>query len=84
MLLGDFNARVGKDQQVWNKVLGKDGTGTANSNGEMATDEVRRTLPHDRKHTFPTEGQIKDLMETPRIRTLAPRRFYHCEAKLYH
>ena len=35
MLLGDFNARVGKDQQVWKKIIGKDGTGKVNSNGEM-------------------------------------------------
>ena len=35
VLLGDFNARVGKEHLVWKKVIGKDGTGKANSNGEM-------------------------------------------------
>jgi len=35
MILGDFNARVGKDHHVWKKIIGKDGTGKLNSNGEM-------------------------------------------------
>ena len=32
-LLGDFNARVGRDHQTWNKVLGKNGVGSTNSSG---------------------------------------------------
>lgn len=35
ILLGDFNARIGRDHLVWDKVIGKDGTGKTNSNGEM-------------------------------------------------
>ena len=33
MLMGDFNARVGKDHFVWKDVLGKHGTGKMNENG---------------------------------------------------
>nr|AOE48155.1 hypothetical protein [Eumigus monticolus] len=33
ILLGDFNARVGKDYKVWNGVIGKEGVGSVNSNG---------------------------------------------------
>lgn len=33
ILLGDFNARVGKDHKVWNGVIGKEGVGSENSNG---------------------------------------------------
>lgn len=33
ILLGDFNARVGRDHSVWENVIGKEGEGNANSNG---------------------------------------------------
>ena len=35
ILLGDLNARVGKDHEAWPQTLGKLGTGKMNSNGEM-------------------------------------------------
>ncbi|ESN91965.1 hypothetical protein HELRODRAFT_181889 [Helobdella robusta] len=34
-VLGDFNARVGKDHILWPKVLGRNGVGRENSNGTM-------------------------------------------------
>ena len=34
VLLGDFNARVGKEHHVWGKVIGRHGVGSCNSNGE--------------------------------------------------
>ena len=33
LLLGDFNARVGKDYSSWEKIVGKHGVGRENSNG---------------------------------------------------
>ena len=35
IILGDFNARVGKDTKIWNKVIGRHGMGSTNSNGTM-------------------------------------------------
>uniref|UniRef100_A0A803TFN5 Endonuclease/exonuclease/phosphatase domain-containing protein n=1 Tax=Anolis carolinensis TaxID=28377 RepID=A0A803TFN5_ANOCA len=33
ILLGDFNARVGRDSDLWPGIIGKDGVGNSNSNG---------------------------------------------------
>ena len=35
ILLGDFNARVGRDHHLWKGTIGKEGTGNINSNGVL-------------------------------------------------
>lgn len=36
VLLGDFNARVGRESTLWNRVIGKEGVGSCNTNGPYA------------------------------------------------
>lgn len=33
ILLGDFNARIGKDRELWSGTIGKEGVGKSNANG---------------------------------------------------
>lgn len=37
ILLGDFNARVGRDYATWANTIGKEGVGNVNSNGVLLT-----------------------------------------------
>ena len=51
MQLGDFNARVGKDDDVWSGILGLHGIGNANKNGQRLL-EMRTFLNLSIMNTF--------------------------------
>jgi len=37
-VIGDFNARVGQDHQLWHRVIGRHGIGNKNASGSMLLD----------------------------------------------
>ena len=45
LLLGDFNARVGRDSTEWGEAIGKEGVGNVNSNGLLLLSVSNMNLP---------------------------------------
>ena len=75
LIMGDFNARVGRDNVTWQKGLGSHGVGKENSNGNLLLSEcIKHSLAITNKHTSDflqrrerhgcTQGQNSDISLT--------------------
>lgn len=66
ILLGDFNARVGKNSDIWPNVIGRHGVGNINGNGELL---LTKCVEHDLTITntqFRQRNKYKGTWRHPR------------------
>ena len=68
LLIGDFNARIGRDNDKWPLVMGKHGIGKCNSNGELLLalcSEFELTVPNT---MFKQKDERKTTWMHPRLK----------------
>ncbi|XP_078612812.1 uncharacterized protein LOC144882704 [Branchiostoma floridae x Branchiostoma japonicum] len=68
IILGDFNARVGRDSEAWKGVLGKYGVGNCNDNGRLLLEtcaELKLTITNT---LFQQKNRFKTTWMHPRSR----------------
>lgn len=62
IILGDFNACVGKDWKSWPNVIGKHGAGKMNSSSLMLLEFCTRFQLSIMGHNVPTKRQLEEHM----------------------
>ena len=70
-LLGNFNARVGKDVDLWDGVTGRHGVGNINDNGVLLLSKCAEHELLIMNTTFPMKDKFKTSWMHPRSKTLA-------------
>ncbi len=68
ILLGDFNARVGRDHEVWPNTIGKEGVGNCNSNGLLLLTTCREHNLIITNTLFRQKDKFKTSWQHPRSR----------------
>ena len=66
IVLGDFNARVGKDWESWPSVIGRHGVGHMNSNGLMLLEFCTRMKLSIMGTMFQLKNRLKNTWQHPR------------------
>ncbi len=70
ILLGDFNARVGRDQHLWKGTIGKEGIGNINTSGVML---LNNCVKHDLIITNTLFRQKNKFKASPTVRNAVLR-----------
>lgn len=78
IVLGDFNARVGKDWQSWPTVVRKHGEGETNANGLMLLEFCTRFQLSMMSTMFQNQESPQEYLAAYAIQTLAPNRSRAC------
>ena len=65
-VLGDFNARVGRDSNAWKGVLGKHGLGNCNNNGHLILEFCAEQLLSITNTVFKRKDTLKTTWMNPR------------------
>ena len=66
ILLGDFNARIGRDHEIWPDTLGKEGVGSCNSNGLLLLTMCREHNLIVTNTLFRQKNKFKTSWQHPR------------------
>ena len=74
ILLGDFNARVGRDHQTWEGIIGRNGDRPA------TLEDPCITRPPDHHTVYRQPNRNKTSWMHP-LQTLARDRLYYCQKK---
>ena len=80
LLLGDFNAQVGRNKHAWPGVLGSHGHGKENSNGLLLLSLCAEENLVITNTVFQTQGCSQGHLDAPKIEALAHARLHHHQA----
>ena len=79
LLIGDFNARIGRDNDKWPLVMGKQGIGNCNSNGEFQLALCCEFELIVTNTMFKQKDERKTTLDASLFQTLAYDRLHHHE-----